>query len=240
MFGRRLRRLERQLEESTQVLLDRIGQHEIQERRDILNMADQRNAFEAAEFVAEHLSMARPFKTPRETLLYALGLAPLGGGMALEFGVYQGGSLAQIAQHRFGLVLGRVYGFDSFEGLPEDWRAGFEEGAFATEPPEVPGAEIIPGWFEDTLPAFLETHSGSVDFLHIDCDLYSSTKTVLDLVGPRLKPGSVIVFDEFFNYTGWREHEFKAWGEFVLSNRVAFEWRAFTYRSEQVVVQITG
>jgi hypothetical protein len=70
---------------------------------------------------------------------------------------------------------------------PEDWRGGFPAGTFAQASlPEVPGAELVEGLFEDTLPRYLADHDEPVALLHIDSYLYSSAKTVLELVGPGL------------------------------------------------------
>ena len=51
--------------------------------------------------------------------------------------------------------------------------------------------ELHKGWFNESLPPFLEQHPGPVAFIHVDCDLYSSTKTLLDLLAPRIRPGTV-------------------------------------------------
>ncbi|MDJ0106389.1 TylF/MycF/NovP-related O-methyltransferase, partial [Rhodococcus erythropolis] len=82
--------------------------------------------------------------------------------------------------------------------------------------------------------------SGPVAFLHLDADLYSSTKTVLDLLGDRLVPGSIVVFDEFFNYPGWQQHEYRAWTEFVTRTGISFEYLGYTVDNEQVIVEITS
>jgi hypothetical protein len=74
--------------------------------------------------------------------------------------------------------------------------------------------------------------------MHVDCDLYSSTRTVLDLTGDRLAPDAVLVFDEFFNYPGWRQHEFRAWTEFLASSGRSVEYLAYTGNHEQVVVRL--
>jgi predicted O-methyltransferase YrrM len=105
--------------------------------------------------------------------------------------------------------------------------------------PDVPGAELVIGWFEDTLADFLTTHPAPVAFLHIDADLYSSTVTVLEHVGPRLQPGSVIVFDEYFNYPTWEQHEHRAWQEFVAKAGIESRYAAYTYNHEQVAVIVT-
>ncbi|MET9628554.1 class I SAM-dependent methyltransferase [Lentzea sp. NPDC006480] len=217
-------------------IADRMVQGEIRARRDLVFAADQEAALDSARFVHEHMPRVPHFGSPHETLEFALAQTPE-GGLALEFGVYTGGTLKIIAQARDGVD---VYGFDSFEGLPEDWRNGFPAATFTMDGlPDVPGAELVVGWFDEVLPKFLEQHEGPVTFLHVDCDLYSSTKTVLDLVGPRLVEGSIVVFDEYFNYPQWRKHEHKAWMEHVEAHGVEFDYLGYTYDHEQVVVKVT-
>jgi hypothetical protein len=213
---------------------------EMRSRRDLFAAGERDAAVSTARLVHQEMASARMLPNPIATLNHALSLAPA-EGMALEFGVYSGKTLTEIARSRKGVD---VYGFDSFEGLPEHWRAGFPEGTFGGEmlpdgPPVVEGAELVVGWFDDTLPKFLETHPGPVAFLHVDCDIYSSTKTVLELVGPRLRPGSVVVFDEFFNYPGWQFGEYRAWGEHVDATGWKFSYEAFTIDNEQVAVRLT-
>ena len=192
-----------------------------------------------AEFILEHLRVAETFGHPHDTLRHALGLIEI-PGMALEFGVASGTTLRIVAE-AFTEREGTVAGFDVFSGLPETWRTGFPVGEFAQESiPEVPGAQLVPGLFEDTLPSFLNDESGPVAFLHLDADLYSSTKTVLDLLGDRLVPGSIVVFDEFFNYPGWQQHEYRAWTEFVTRTGISFEYLGYTVDNEQVIVEITS
>ena len=216
-------------------LLERLVEFEVRTRRDIVYANDQDVVRDTSRFVAENLAQSSRFAHPSETLEHALSLAPQ-DGMALEFGVYHGETLSVIARHR----TGPVYGFDSFQGLPEDWRRGFPAGSFDVDGiPRVEGADLVVGWFADTLPGFLDAHPGPVDFLHVDGDLYSSARTVLELVGPRLRPGSVVVFDEFFNFPGWREHEFRAWHEHVAATGVRYRYEAYTYSDEQVVLRIT-
>jgi hypothetical protein len=215
---------------------DRVLEFEIRSRHDIPFAADQEAALQSARFVHEHMPTKAGFGHPHRTLEHALSLAP-SGGMALEFGVFTGTTLKMIATDRQGE---QIYGFDSFKGLPADWRSGFPAGHFTVDGlPDVPGAELVVGWFDDTLPAFLAEHPGPVDFLHVDGDLYSSAKIVLDLVGPRLHAGSVIVFDEFFNFPNWQEHEYKAWREYVERTGVQFTYEGYTWGSEQVIVKLT-
>ncbi|MFB9385158.1 class I SAM-dependent methyltransferase [Pseudonocardia petroleophila] len=227
-----------QIDASVRAEVDRIvteiRQVEIRDRRDTIAAAEREAVASTARFVQREMREARSFPHPVATLEHALALAPT-GGLALEFGVFTGSTLTIIAAARDG----GVYGFDSFDGLPENWRAGFDTGAFAVaRPPDVPGAELVVGLFADTLPGFLAAHPGPVDLLHLDADLHSSTACVLDAVGPRLHPGSVVVFDEFFNYPGWEQHEARAWREYAEAHGVAFRYEAFTHDNEQVVVRL--
>lgn len=212
-----------------------VGEAEFRARRDLLAVGERDAALSSAGWAEEFMPRARAFTDPLSTFEHALAIAPQ-GGMALEFGVFAGRSLAVIAEARKGR---EVYGFDSFRGLPEVYRPHVREGAFALDRlPEVEGAELVVGWFEDTLPGFLARHPGPVDFLHVDGDLYSSAVTVLRHVGPRLLPGSVVIFDEYFNYPGWEKHEFRAWQEYLQRTGTTVEYEAYTVNNEQVVARV--
>lgn len=134
-------------------------------------------------------------------------------GLFLEFGVASGHTITRIASCHDG----KVYGFDSFKGLPEDWRDGIGKGAFAQDNlPVVPdNVELIVGLFQDTLDDFLSTHPGNIGFVHLDADLYSSTSYVLNKLKDRFVDGSILMFDEFAHYPGYKEHEYKALIEFL-------------------------
>ena len=110
-----------------------------------------------------------------------------------------------------------VHGFDSFEGLPEHWRPGWDKGHFALSalPQVKPNVTLHVGGFEQTLPGFCAQHGDNLAFLHFDGDLYSSAKTVLAHLGPRIVPGTVIQFDDYLNYPGWIHSEHRAFTEFV-------------------------
>jgi len=94
--------------------------------------------------------------------------------------------------------------------------------------------------FDESLPGFLAEHDEPVAFLHLDADLYSSTRTVLDLVGPRLVAGSVVLFDEYFNYPGWQAGEHRAWQEYVNHAGLTFRYEGYTYNHEQLIVTVAG
>lgn len=209
---------------------------ERRQRRDILTVTDQLAARSAAQFQLARMPRATPYFDKTDTLAAAVKAAPR-EGLYLEFGVHTGGTLRTITELA---PAGWVYGFDSFEGLPEDWRTQYSAGAFAVDQlPDVPGAELVVGWFDQVLPGFLADHPEEVAFLHLDADLYSSTKTVLDALESRLRPGTVVVFDEYFNFPHWEEHEHRAWTEFVARTGLRFEYLGFTADDEQISVRIT-
>ncbi len=193
---------------------------------------------ESVCFVETYMRKAKPFNDKFELLSASLHQVSLERGLYCEFGVYSGSTINFIASK----MPDTVYGFDSFEGLPEDWQPGVEKGTFrvAKLPRVRNNVKLVKGWFQDTLPPFALEHAGSCSFLHIDCDLYSSTKTVFENLGDRIGKGTVIVFDEFFNYPGWKEGEFLAFQELVSSRGLKYEYLGYVNTHEQVAVLITG
>jgi hypothetical protein len=197
---------------------------------DILEVAFLKAAFDSSAYYERHLLRTRAFDNDLALLTHALKLAP-SDGLVLEFGVASGRTISHMASMR----VQTLFGFDSFEGLPEDWRSGYEKGYFAGNLPAVPdNVELIKGWFDLTLPDFLSSHDGKVSLVHIDCDLYSSTKTIFDCLESRLTEGSVLVFDEYWNYPGWREHEHKAFEELKTRIGLQFEPIGFVPSHQQV------
>jgi hypothetical protein len=99
----------------------------------------------------------------------------------LEFGVASGNTINYISK----FTNDTVYGFDSFEGLPEKWRDGFDKGAFNRNgnlPQVNNNVELIKGWFDETLQHFIQTQNKKVSFIHMDADLYSSTKYIFNVL----------------------------------------------------------
>lgn len=158
------------------------------------------------------------------------------GGLWLEFGVFRGHTINYLAL----AYNGTVVGFDSFKGLPEQWRPAIgalkgatQKGSFNLNgrlPKVKANVRLIKGLFEDTLPRFVQqlNHSRYVSLLHVDCDLYSSSKTVLKHVGPLLRPGSVVVFDELIHYVEYRNHELKALYELLAESGAQVEVLGFS------------
>lgn len=185
---------------------------------------------------AEHRTQhTRLFSTTASTLRFAESLCTV-DGLRLEFGTRFGTS-ARILQENSTRDL---FVFDSFEGLPTDWHT-VQKGAYSTGG-VVPnlGSNVHPvvGWYSESLPPFLDVHEGVIRLLHIDCDLYSSTKDVFDALHDRLCVGTVIIFDEYWMGPHWREDEWKAWQECCSNHGIRYEYKAFALLTQQAVIQI--
>lgn len=151
-------------------------------------------------------------------------------GLYLEFGVFKGESINFISS----IIDGRkIFGFDCFEGLPEDWLPLYGKGVFDRQGslPEVnDNVELVKGMFDETLPGFLEEHRGEkCSFIHIDSDLYSSAKYVLTTLKNHIGRGTIICFDEFVGHIGWREDEYKAFMEFIEETGYQYRYVAGSY-----------
>jgi hypothetical protein len=175
---------------------------------------------------------ARPPRTVSDRFaLYDLVSSELICGRSfdyLEFGVFEGASLARVAERNKEATV-RLFGFDSFEGLPFDWNGENPKGMFSTSGrlPRIADdrIQLIKGWFEQTLPAFLIDYRPQKQlWIHIDADLYGSAMAALTLLNPHIGPGCIIVFDEIEDLM----NEFKALCDFQDMSRKRLEVFAAT------------
>ena len=152
----------------------------------------------------------------------------------LEFGVYTGRS-----SNFFSEYVSTLYAFDSFEGLKEDWSGMESKGTYSLNK-KIPklNSNVTPivGWVEDTLENFLEKHNPKINFVHMDLDLYKSTKFTLEKIKPYLVSNAVILFDELYNYLNWTEGEYKALQE--VFSKEEYKYKAFRLNGCQAVIQI--
>lgn len=194
-------------------------------------------------FVNKYLSQAKVLHSDAEAIRFASDQVTL-EGTYIELGVCSGRTISFIAALN---PYKKIYGFDSFEGFPEEWVRPdykFPKGTFAFKtpevlPPVVHNVEIIRGWFAETLPEFHKSHKEEpIAFLHVDCCLYSSTVTAFEALGDRIGPGTIILFDEFYNYPNAEENEFRAFQEFLEKRGFKADYLAFNDMHEQVVVKI--
>lgn len=203
-----------------------------------IDLAIQRRALESTvDYINKNMTNIQSVKNKFQVIDYALSKISNKKGLILEFGVYKCETINYIAKRLSNL---KIFGFDSFEGLPENWRDGFPKGTFSLN--EIPNVEdnvvLIKGWFEKSIPDFIIQNQDDIVFLHIDCDLYSSTKTIFNNLNNQIKKGTVIVFDEYFNYPGWENGEFKAFQEFVKDNDIQYSYLTYNKLNEQVAIII--
>jgi hypothetical protein len=176
---------------------------------------------------------------PRATSIYlAIGEVTLTGDYA-EFGVYSGGSARLIHALMFGNR--KLHLFDSFEGLPEDWTDSKKAGSFKLPPEEIPNFNprrtvVHKGWFKDTVPEWAKTMTGSLAFVHMDADLYSSSIDVLFNIDKLVTRGTILLFDEYV--FGPEDGEHRALTEWAKTNNRKFEylWRT---SGPQVCIRVT-
>ena len=96
---------------------------------------------------------------------------------------------------------------------------------------------IHEGWFEDTIPIFTSAHKSPIAFMHIDCDLYSSTKTIFKHLRDRIVPGTVIVLDEYISIIA-EDDERKAFLEFIEETGLDFTYLSRHFGGGSVSVKV--
>ena len=189
------------------------------------------------KFINKYFTL-RPPRPSRLNLLENTLSRALLSGLFLEFGVWKGASINHLANLRPNQ---KFYGFDCFKGLPEDWSTFYPKGWMTLDKlPEVKdNVELVVGLFQDILEPFLEAHKEKVAFLHLDADLYSSTKYVLFTLADhnRLQRGTVIEFDEIFyqdSKTTMLDDEHRVFNEFMETYNVKVQWLYFFQRRATV------
>lgn len=174
----------------------------------------------------------------------------------LEFGVYEGRSISILASIWKDKT---IYGFDSFYGLPEEWKIQPDKthsiGHYSAhgELPIVPdNVHLFVGMFKYSIPEWKQIHKGPISIIHIDCDIYSSTITILEELNNQIEPGTVIFFDELWPnlrefssppepsefYSEWEQHEWKALIEWLDKYDRDIEI-LYTYGRDSVAVRVT-
>ncbi|KAA0677914.1 TylF/MycF/NovP-related O-methyltransferase [Azospirillum brasilense] len=190
------------------------------------------------DYMRWHAQSAVRYHDWMDHMRYAIGAVEL-DGLHLEFGVLAGRTINFIASH---IVPRIIHGFDSFLGLPETWYGN--AAGYLSQSGRLPqvhsNVQLHAGWFKDTLGPFLAENAGPIAFAHIDCDVYSSTAEIFEHTGDRFVTGSIIVFDEYWGYEGWREHEYKAFQEFCRKRKVAYEYLSCAVQGGSVAVRIVS
>ena len=234
----RLKRLIKNLADNTIVrMANYVATRVRASHRNVIEIIIENAQRDSADYAESQMKEALYFRSKEDLWAFALSKIDV-DGMVAEFGVFSGYSI-----NYFASKLGRnttIYGFDSFEGLREDWKGHIlKRGDFSlggSLPRVASNVKLIKGWFDQTIPDFVAKHPESFAFVHIDSDTYEAARTLLRILGPKLQKGTVMVFDEYFGYRGWRFGEWKAWREFVESTGLQYEYIGFA--KEQVAIKI--
>jgi hypothetical protein len=153
----------------------------------------------------------------------------------LEFGTWRGRSA-----NFFSKYVKKLYVFDSFEGLKEDWVGTNKPKGYFNLNKKIPtlNSNVEPnvGWVEDTLEDFLKKHNPKINFVHLDMDNFSPTKFTLEKIKPYLVKDAIILFDELYNYLGWEEGEYKALNE--VFSKDEYRFKSFNLKGVNSCIQI--
>jgi len=187
----------------------------------------------------DHLKKSLLFDSVEEIREYAIKTSLLNDKKNefyyLEFGVWVG-----ISTNFFSRYVKKLYAFDSFEGLNEDWagtnRAIGDFNLNKKVPKLNKNIEPVVGKVEDTLENYLKLHNPKINFIHFDMDTYNPTKFTLEKIKPYLVEGAIIIFDELYNFIGWENGEYKALNEVFKDDE--FEYKAFLVNGPQCVIKI--
>jgi len=153
-----------------------------------------------------------------------------------EFGVWMGDSFKYL-MHSYDTG----YGFDTFVGLPEQWRT-VPKGTYSSYGfiPEIIGGNFIAGKFNDTLPIFFEKTRPLASIINFDADLYSSTKTALNYSASVIDEKTILIFDEFIVNPEWEMDEYRALNEFCKAKCINYEVLAVSLFTKQVVCRLSS
>ena len=153
-----------------------------------------------------------------------------------EFGVWRGEAFRYLIKK-----YEKGYGFDTFDGLPENWHEE-RKGSYSSDGqvPTIDGGEFIVGQFEDTLPKFFSKSRPVASLINYDADLYSSTICALNFTKPVIDRHTILIFDEFLINRNWEQDEYKALNQFCLNHNCTYEVLAVSFFTKQVAVRLLG
>ncbi|MDP3276139.1 MAG: class I SAM-dependent methyltransferase [Deltaproteobacteria bacterium] len=179
----------------------------------------------------------RAFASKHHAIAHARDARVLDGPI-VELGVRHGVSTRVLAQAQGA----QVHAFDSFEGLPAAWNS-LPLGAFTTRghlPSVPPNVTLYVGWFEQTLPTYCAHEESSPSMIHVDSDVYESARCALSHLGPRVRPGCVLLFDEYLGNAGWRDEEHRALTEAIVRFHWSITWLSLSWLTGQAALRVTA
>jgi hypothetical protein len=212
------------------------------------------------EYAKKNMSNAKIFDSDSEIIQRATYWAEKREGIIIKFGVYSGHKVNFLAALNPKKI---IYAFDTLKGIGEDWRPNFPKGTFSyinknQLPMVLPNVNLITGSYDETTKLFvknlkksmklsftdvedknvLDEKKGVFSIFYVDTKTYINTKVIFKNLGEYINKGTIIVLNEYFNYPGWQNHEFKAFQEFVSERNLDYEYLAYNRFHSQVIVRI--
>ena len=199
-----------------------LGQPLVVALKDVRVAAQLRAADQSATWLHDHADKVPSFENRVELIDDAVERLSISGDI-LEFGVFTGA----VTRYLHALLPDRAYhAFDSFKGVPEGMSLSVEQNAFdlgGVVPTLPQGVIVHAGWFSDTIPSYRSAFTDPVALAYIDCDLYESVRSVLLGIGDRLRNGSILIFDDWYNFPNWQDHSHRALNEFASQHNMTFQ-----------------
>jgi Methyltransferase domain len=205
-----------------------------------IRLASQmRAATTSAEWLHKNADRTPTYARRNQMLEASFPSIPAEGDLA-EFGVFTG-AITRFVRPRF--ADRRYHAFDSWRGVPEAMglavnKFGFDLGGVVPKLP--PDTTIHAGWFHETIPKWREQFDAPIAFAYIDCDLYESVCTVLEGLTDRILPGTILAFDDWYNFPNWEEHSLKASREWMERHGIRMEPVGVTTVEHAVAFRIVG
>ena len=181
----------------------------------------------------------KPIDIRKFAISQSLKKANTSNDLFLEFGVFRGDSINLFSEFLRKKNL-TIYGFDSFDGLEEEWSMNEYNpiGTFSLnkkKPKVSNNVKLIVGKVQETLENFLKENYGKkITFAHLDMDTYTPTKFTLEKIKPLLNKGSILLFDQFYGFPNWQDHEFKAFKEVFKEG----EYRYIAFCESEVAIEM--
>ena len=228
-------------------LLDLYIERKFNSNHSLYNLLKKESKSEAVDYVRPLLSDVLIFTDRLENVEYSVNCAlkykTTMNNLFAEFGVWKGKSLKKISK-----MIGNdsmCFGFDSFEGLQEDWvgtsmAKGFFNVNKKTPKIDNPNCKFYVGYFDKTIPDFVnfldKNQIEQILFIHLDSDTYPAANIVLNSLSKFIRKNTIITFDEYLGYPGWKYGEYKAFQEFIRDYNMKYKYLSFS--SESATIQI--
>lgn len=174
-----------------------------------------------------------------DTDIFTLAANYASEGDVYEFGTYRGRTAALLSSI---FSNKKIFSFDSFKGLPEQWTKNDGPQTYNTngQSPSLnlSNVEYVKGWYKDSLPEFFSKERNKASVIHIDCNLYSSTQLALEAIRPLIQESTVVILSNYYGYHEYEKHEYKAFNEFIENYGIQCDLLHYCVMTNEVLFQV--